>query len=241
MNTMSAADQDLALFNPSLSPWFRTHPQLGVDLMEYLYSHLEVKYPRLWRQSFSGPAAITAWKELWAEAFEAEGITHAEIKTGLRNVSRLYPDFPPTEGQFLRCCRPPLDYETAYAEALKQLAARRMGEDVWSHPGVYWAAVAVGTYDLQNLPWSRIEKRWVAALDVAMRRQPCEPVPKATLAVTYEAPKVSGDEARLVLAGLRAALTKRAATVTPEGDKTLAKPVNPLAAIENMLINRVKS
>jgi hypothetical protein len=151
--------------------------------MTILYERLEAKYPRLWEQSFKGPGSIQTWKEEWAAGFEREGITPDEVKTGLDTVARRYPDFPPTEGQFLQCCRPPVDYESAFGEAVKQLHMREHGTDTWSHPAIYWAAVKVGTFDLRNATWNSIQRRWKAALDKALADRPYQPVPPPRLAL----------------------------------------------------------
>lgn len=196
------APLDLAGYLPEspTSAWLETHPKLGVDFMDHLFNRLGDKYPRLWRQSFNGPAAIRSWKETWAETFVREGITPADVKVGLANVAAQYPDFPPTEGQFLLCCRPPLDYESAHAEAVKQLHLREsFGDDKWSHPAIYWAAVAVGSFDLRNLPWDRVKGRWKTELDKAFANRPYVDVPEFCPALPAPGKTLDRDEARAQL------------------------------------------
>lgn len=197
----------VALFNPATSAWLQTHPQLGVDLMEHLFSRLEIKYPRLWRQSFDGPRSVQTWKEVWAETFEREGITPADVKAGLDNVTRLYPDFPPTEGQFLRCCRPPVDYEAAFCEAANQLRLREDGLDKWSHPAIYWASVTIGAFDMRNASYPAIKGRWIAALDAALANRPYVEVPPPRVALPAPGKcSVPPEEAKRRIAELRAKL-----------------------------------
>jgi hypothetical protein len=36
--------------------------------------------------------------------------------------------------------------------------------DSWSRPEVYWAAVSIGQFDLNNLSWEQIKTRWANAI-----------------------------------------------------------------------------
>jgi hypothetical protein len=206
------------------SRWLQPIPSReGKDSMTILYERLEAKYPRLWEQSFRGAGSIQNWKEEWAATFELEGITPAEIKTGLDCVTRRHPDYPPTEGQFLNCCRPPIDHELAFAEAVKQLHFRERGEDTWSHPAIYWAAVRVGTFDVINGSWRNIQGRWKAALDAALSDRPYVPVPPPRLALPAPAPtKISEEEAAQNFQMMRdiiAGVTKRVVVKKPDAKK----------------------
>jgi hypothetical protein len=166
------------------SRWLQPIPaREGKDSMTILYERLEAKYPRLWEQSFKGAGSIQTWKEEWASSFERERITPDEVKTGLDCVARRYPDFPPTEGQFLNCCRPPVDYESAFEEAIKQFHLRETGDDCWSHPAIYWAAITIGSFELRNATWKTIQRRWKAALDKAMSDRPYMQVPPPRVAL----------------------------------------------------------
>ncbi|WP_099750437.1 hypothetical protein [Bordetella bronchiseptica] len=87
------------------------------------------------------------------------GMTEAEIRAGL--VACLSRDWPPTVPEFLRLCRPWLNPEVAYHEAVHGMSCRRRGEmGNWSHPAIYWAAVATGPHDLLNSTYGSIKQRW---------------------------------------------------------------------------------
>ena len=78
-------------------------------------------------------------KDSWDQ--KLTGMTEAEIRAGL--VACLSRDWPPTVPEFLRLCRPWLNPEVAYHEAVHGMSCRRRGEmGNWSHPAIYWAAVA---------------------------------------------------------------------------------------------------
>lgn len=37
------------------------------------------------------------------------------------------------------------------------MARREQGQDVWSHPAIFWAAVTIGAFDLRNMAFKAIE------------------------------------------------------------------------------------
>jgi len=67
----------------------------------------------------------------------------------------------------VRLCRPPIDYERAFLEAVEQMHRRKAGNDRWSNPAVYWAAVDIGS-DLMSRSYPEIKSRWQAAVDRAV-------------------------------------------------------------------------
>jgi hypothetical protein len=156
---------------PSTSPlsaWIDPHPKLdGVALIDHLFNRLDGLYPHRWRSAFANQQAIDNWRIAWAEGFVEEGITMAEIKRGIAECCRLF-DWPPSFAEFVKACRPALDYERAFAEAVEQMRRRDAGEDRWSTPAVYWAATKLGN-DLQAHPYASLKGRWQAALDDAVQ------------------------------------------------------------------------
>lgn len=103
-----------------------------------------------------------AMKRCWAE--ELAGYSADEIAAGVRAMKSR--DWPPTLPEFLKLCRPPTDPRAEWAEAVEQMRVRLrgQGEDRWSRPQVYWAAVSIGAYDLNALSWDQIRGRWEKAL-----------------------------------------------------------------------------
>lgn len=97
-------------------------------------------------------------KKVWAE--DLAGYTPEEITRGLQTRY----DYPPSVDEFMRACRPSLDYERAFVEAVEQMVLRKTGKDRWSNPAVFWAAVKLGS-DLTNFPYPAIKGRWKSALD----------------------------------------------------------------------------
>ena len=122
---------------------------------------MENFYLSLWKDRF-GDIPRERVKRAWAE--ELAGYSAAEIKRGLDTCRTM--KFPPTLPEFLTACRPVMDARTEWAEACEQMRIRLEGKggDVWSRPGVYWAAVAIGWYDLNSTAWEQIKTRWANAL-----------------------------------------------------------------------------
>lgn len=158
-----------------MSAWLSVHPTLGISLMDHLYNRLDGAYPRRWREQFPTEQAIANWRESWAETFDAEGLTPAEVKAGLAECRTRY-DWPPSVAEFVKACRPAINVDAALCEAVEQLRQRNEGRDQWTNPAFYWAALRVGTFDMLNLPHAQLVKRFAAALADVMRDE-VKPVP----------------------------------------------------------------
>ncbi len=102
-------------------------------------------------------------KSVWAE--ELAGFTSEEIKRGL---SVQYP-FMPDCDKFKLACRPTIDYEQAFVEAVEQMHRRKTGNDKWTNPAIYWAAADIGS-DLNNHPYQSIRARWKSSFDKAREK-----------------------------------------------------------------------
>lgn len=95
-------------------------------------------------------------------------MTFDEAGQGLSKCAELY-DWPPSFPEFLKACRPTLDPETAFYEAVEQMQRRDMGMDTWSQPVIYWASRELGNDMLSNT-YKNIERRWRLALDKAEQK-----------------------------------------------------------------------
>ena len=139
-----------------------------LSMMDRLFNRMDGSYPHKWRSAFANAQAIQNWREAWAEAFDEEGLTPEEVKAGIVTCRKLY-DWPPSLPEFLKACRPAIDPERAFHEAVEQMRLRDVSKDAWSSPVVFWAAVQLGS-DLRNNPYPSISKRWAAALDTAAKK-----------------------------------------------------------------------
>lgn len=177
--------------NVNVQQWLAKHPMAGEAPIDRLWNRLDGMYPSLWAKNFPADSnAFRNWREAWAEAFAEDGITPAEIASGLRNCRKNCP-YPPTLPEFIAQCRPPIDYDKAFCEAVHQMGRRRrpvvrevdgevrqyFEEDVWSNPAVYWAARAMGS-DLDK-EYKYVKPRWAYELDLVLAGE-VKPVPKNT-------------------------------------------------------------
>jgi len=131
-----------------------------VSVIEWIFQKMEDRYGKLWVDrygEFPRARVISTWAE------DLGDMTKAEISKGLSACRDKY--FPPTLPEFRALCRPNIDPRAAFDEAAKQTALRDSGRDVWSHPAIFWAAFAVGGYDVRHAIWDNIKTRWTAALE----------------------------------------------------------------------------
>ena len=147
------------------SQWLTAHSKLnGMSLMDHLFNRLNGAYPNKWRANFRDEQAIDDWRHAWAEAFDDERITPSDVALGIKNCRRMY-DWPPSLTEFLRACRPHLEPDVAFFEAVRGLQARERGQQgEWSHPAIFFAALAVGQYEMRNEAYQQLKSRWEKAL-----------------------------------------------------------------------------
>ena len=147
--------------------------RLPEPVIERLFNRLAAMYGAKFTDQWKGvdPAYL---KAVWAEELSAYAVD--EIKRGLDACrTRIW---PPTLPEFLQLCRPPIDPEVAYNEAVRQLRARDRGEDKWSHPAIFWAAAEVGQFDMLGSHYGAIKNRWSDALRAQLDKREWPPVPE---------------------------------------------------------------
>lgn len=148
-----------------------TLPALPSAWVEKLFTRLATMYGNKFLDMWKG-LDLNAVKQAWAE--DLYSYTGDELKRGLEWCKTQ--DWPPTLPAFMTACRPILDVKSEWAEACEQMRIRLegRGEDRWTRPQVYWAAVAIGAFDLNNTSWDQINARWKAALATAKT----DPIPE---------------------------------------------------------------
>ena len=129
--------------------------------IERLWARLAAMYGNKFLDMWRG-LDIYEVKQAWAE--DLADYTGDELKRGLTWCKTQ--QWPPTLPEFMTACRPVLDARTEWAEACEQMRIRLEGKggDTWTRPQVYWAAVAIGWYDLNSTAWEQIRTRWINAL-----------------------------------------------------------------------------
>jgi len=127
---------------------------------ERLLDRLAAMYGQKFTDQWRG-VDPTYLKSVWSE--ELASFSVDEIKRGLA-ACRTRP-WPPTLPEFLSLCRPPIDPESAFIEAVRELRKRETNEDTWSHPAIFWATRLFATQDLMGMPYVGIKNRWTKALN----------------------------------------------------------------------------
>ncbi|MES5323010.1 replication protein P [Alcaligenes phenolicus] len=167
------------------NPWLLRHTKLeGISLMDHLYNRLNGIYPNKFRSNFRDKQAIEDWKQAWAEAFDEEGVSPNDVALGIKNCRRMF-DWPPSLPEFLRACRPQLEPETAFFQAVRGMQARVRGEmGEWSHPAIYHAAISIGQFDMLNQAYTQLEQRWHKVLGDQLAKGQWAEIPPPRLALT---------------------------------------------------------
>lgn len=177
-------------------------PALPDAWAERIFQRMENFYLAKWVDSFGGIPRERV-KQAWAE--ELAEYTADEIRRGLESC-RTH-QWPPTLPEFLLMCRPVLDAKSEWAEACEQMRIRLegRGEDRWTRPQVYWAAVSIGAFDLNNSGWDTIAARWKAAVATAK----ADPIPEYRAALPAPGKQVvTREEAKDRMAEIRCAVAQ---------------------------------
>lgn len=127
-------------------------------LFERLSAYYGARFADMWRG-----CDLEGVKQVWA--MELGECTRDEIARGVSACRTR--DWPPTLPEFLKLCRPAIDYERAFVEAVEQMRRRDHEGDAWSTPAVFWAAAKLGG-DLLAYPYAVMKGRWQFALDEAI-------------------------------------------------------------------------
>lgn len=180
---------------------------LPLSWVERMFAKFEDRFGTLWHQRYAGipmPRVMQTWADDLAD------LSPEQIKRGVDSTRAL--KFPPTLPEFRDLClQSDIEPQVAFEEAVEQLRIRNSGgDDHWSHPAIYWAAVRIGDFDLRNATWRTIEKRWTAHLNEALANADLPPVPPRRVAlvapgktsVSPEVAKARCEELKQMMTGL---------------------------------------
>lgn len=150
--------------NENMSIGARVH-----DAMKSIYGS---DYIRKWEHTDLGKL-----KSMWD--FALQRLSEKEIQTGLAAcITRKYvPNLP----EFVEMCRPQLNPENAYHEAVNGLAERQKGlMGHWSNPAIYYAAITMHS-EIMSGSYRQNKTRWDNALSAALSNPNHEPIPTPAL------------------------------------------------------------
>lgn len=197
-----------------------------IDRMKALYG---AKFADQW-------GALDPEAMAWAWAEELSGYSGEEIARGLK-ACRQRP-FPPTLPEFLVLCRPQIDPQVAFHEAVHCLGRRQRGErGDWTHPAIFHAAVSVGAHDMLHATYGQLRSRWGRALDDQLAKGAWDPIPDAQQALPAPRKTAESDrEAARTLGALGAGqvFSKQEGDPKAWSRKILANPKSRAPAVVAM-------
>lgn len=157
-------------------------PDSSVNPMDWLFGEIHGLFGNAFLDKFrSGhtvngkDTGIENMKSVWAAKIRENRMHLGEIKRGIAGCGRL--KFPPSWSEFFELCRPAINVDAAIYEAVEQLQKRKDGQDNWSHPAIYWAAVKFGYHEMTTLSHSQIKPRFSGLLATYLAQPDLPPVP----------------------------------------------------------------
>jgi hypothetical protein len=139
---------------------------------KHIFASLHVALGAKFDDLFAGQNRTVVMDE-WARSLA--GFRPAELDRGLAEMRNRR--FTPTLGEFRIACRPALDPETAWWEAVEGLKERDQGRrGDWSHPAIWRAASEMGM-DVRTEDFGKYRGRWTAKLKRELARGWIEDVP----------------------------------------------------------------
>lgn len=149
-----------------------TQKTIGDRVHESMQAIYGASYIRQW-QSVS-PAKM---KEMWE--FALSKFSEREIQAGLNGC--LLRKYPPNLPEFLDMCRPQIDFEDAFHQAVAGLSARRQGlVGDWSHPAIYYTAIQMASEVLSGT-YKQHKSRWDSLLSAQLEVLEYDPIPSPPL------------------------------------------------------------
>lgn len=154
------------------------HAALPDEWMDRLFSRLSAMYGSKFADLWRG-CNLAEVKTVWAK--DLGGMSREELAAGV--VGCRGRDWPPTLPEFLKLCRPPVDFGAALTEAIAQTIRRKTGEDVWSSKAIFWAAQAVTSFELENRTRRDLEPLWREAFGRELAKGAWPDIPERATAL----------------------------------------------------------
>lgn len=150
------------------------------------------------------------WLRTWTASFQAAGLRDVDVKRALDRIYAERFEWPPLPLEFLALADVVIDFESAFREAQRNMAARRAGFDPqWSYDFLFWVVQReFNPVRFVELPYSpQVAKQWTNAVRGWQFRD-CGPVPKVNAEKLLPRPggAHSDDVRQAALAKMRSAL-----------------------------------
>lgn len=154
-------------------------PSVPIQWVEKLFSRMQACYGNRFLDMFAN-ANMDDVKTIWGQQMYL--LSKDELCRGV--AALMTREWPPSLPDFFKLCRPTIDAEVAYFEALEQGVAREEGKsNVWSSPAIYWAWRAIGGYEFRSQSYAYLKGRWSKVLADEVAKGAWPPIPEATLQI----------------------------------------------------------
>lgn len=174
------------------------HAHAPQQVMDRLFLRLTAFYGTKLADAYAG-ISMESLQAMWAE--ELGGYSLDEINAGVQACRSL--KWPPTLPEFLAYCRPPVNVEASYFEAVTNMGLREKGQHPrYTHPAIYWVADEIGPWDLRNVPHRFMAARWADAMRRQLAKGQWKEVPPPPLRLEPPVTRPPNEAERAALASL---------------------------------------
>lgn len=117
-------------------------------------------------------------KRVWGQQMYL--LTKDELCRGV--AALMSREWPASLPEFIKLCKPPIDAEVAYYEALEQGLAREEGrQNTWSSPAIFWAWRTIGGFEFRSQSFVNLKGRWSKILGEEVAKGTWPPIPETAL------------------------------------------------------------
>jgi hypothetical protein len=155
----------------------QAQPSVPIQWVERLFSRMQACYGNRFLDMFAN-ANMDDVKVVWGQQMYL--LTKDELCRGV--AALMTRDWPPSLPEFVKLCKPAIDAEVAYYEALEQGLAREEGRsNTWSSPAIYWAWRTIGGFEFRSQSFAYLKHRWSKVLADEIAKGTWPPIPETTL------------------------------------------------------------
>ena len=216
----------------------KTSRLIPFSWVEKLFANMSMIYGNRMESMWKGMDSAQVL-QFWH--MKLEEMTPEEFTRGVKALDRH--EYPPTLPQFIKLCRPDIDFTSAYYEAVKGVQARREGKKgEWSHPAIFWAASSMA-FDLLNQSKSQVEGRWKEALSKQLEKSSWKEIPEVFVPLDRPENKITAEQARQNLdnLGVSHTLSKPSGEWVIRGFERMKNGWNPPPGVKSVYIDAAKA
>lgn len=155
----------------------QAQPSVPIQWVEKLFSRMQACYGNRFLDMFANANMIEV-KAVWGQQMYL--LSNHELCRGV--AALMTREWPPSLPEFIKLCKPPIDAEVAYYEALEQGLAREEGRpNTWTSPAIYWAWRTIGGFEFRSQSFAYLKSRWSKVLADEVAKGTWPPIPEMAL------------------------------------------------------------